>query len=104
MSDREHDDYGVLYGGPDIPLIEADCQSLGELVLRKLAESGDSELVVSIFDNVLITNDVLGAYGMCSVPVVFVYVNTILSIWFLEHETIGFCVLIVYGRFVCNYL
>lgn len=48
MSGNDDHGDGVLYGGPDVPLIESDCRSLGEVVLRKLAESKDNELVVSV--------------------------------------------------------
>lgn len=43
------DENGILYGGPDLPLIEPDARSMGEVVLRRLAASGDAVVVVSIF-------------------------------------------------------
>lgn len=56
------DEDGILYGGPDTPLIEADCRSFGEVILRKFAESKDKLLFVSVTRR----NDML--------RVVFVYV------------------------------
>lgn len=58
------DEHGVLYGGPDIPLIEADCTSMGEVVLRKLAESRDKVLVVSILVAHTCLHTCLSSYRM----------------------------------------
>lgn len=45
------DENGVLYGGDELPLIEPDARSMGEVVLRRLAASGDAVVVVSILDS-----------------------------------------------------
>lgn len=37
----------VLYGGPEPPLIEPTSKSLGETILKKFNEHGDSNVFVS---------------------------------------------------------
>lgn len=52
--DYASDKHGILYGGPDTPLIEPDCRSLGEVVLRKFAQSQAKPLFVSATDDILL--------------------------------------------------
>lgn len=42
------DDKNILYGGPDVDLIDNTSKSLGEVILQKLAENGNEPMFVSI--------------------------------------------------------
>lgn len=38
----------VLYGGPDVPVVDATAKSFGEVALKMFRENGDTIIVVSV--------------------------------------------------------
>lgn len=38
----------VLYGGPDVPVLDATAKSFGEIALKMFTENGDKVIVVSV--------------------------------------------------------
>lgn len=47
MNNKNNEEH-ILYGGPDPPLIDEDSNSLGEVILKKLAVNGNDAMFVSI--------------------------------------------------------
>lgn len=46
--DEQQQDPHILYGGPEPELIDSTSRSLGEVILKKLAENGTDPMFVSI--------------------------------------------------------